>query len=113
MNIERLCLTQSLKLQTDDTSPIVDMSNFSGGFVFIVDAITTLTYFVAAHLIDPANPEMKPDTRMAANDQNGVAITQTVSQNNAYQIPAALFGAGFVQIRANAGNANVRLTLKS
>lgn len=114
-NIHRQTDTISTTLQTDDTSPILDFENYSGGMIFIPSgsSITALTWFAAPQtLSDPKSPEQAPGTRLAANDSTGVAVTQTVAAAKCYQIPVALFGCPYVQCRANVSGA-VFISLKT
>ena len=92
----------TVALKTDDTSPEIDITKCAWGEVHVPNGATyvTLTYFIAA----------PSETFFAAYDAAGSAVTQTVAANRAYPIPSALFGAGIIQIRANAiGNIGVNL----
>jgi ABC-type microcin C transport system permease subunit YejB len=94
----------TVALQTDATSPEIELTRFTSGEIAIPtgSSITTLTYFVA----------MPSGTYFAAQDATPAAITQTVAATKAYPIPAALFGSALIQIRANAAG-TVFINLKS
>lgn len=77
--------TITLNTATSTTDEL-RLGSYAGGFLFFdaSSTITSLTWYVAE----------KPDgTYLAAYDEDGVAITQTVASDGAYAIPSALFGA--------------------
>lgn len=80
---------------------------YSGGYVIIPTtlgaSVTSLTWYVA---------EKAGGTYVAAYDEDGTAITQTVSHTKAYAIPSALFGAVAVKIVTNAAG-TLAVTLKA
>lgn len=100
----RLSASLSVSLLTTSSSPEISISEFGWGEIAIPNgsSITTLTYYIAS----PSG------TLFAAYDSTGTAITQTVAADRAYPMPAALFGASRIQIRANAAG-SVRVNLKS
>ena len=59
---------------------------YAGAIVFVPtgSSITTLTWYVA---------EKAGGTYLAAYDEDGVAVTQTVAAAKAYALPAALYAA--------------------
>lgn len=101
---KKYCTYQSVAITTDSTSPVIDITNFSSGEVVIPNSTTTvtLTYFV----VQPAG------VYYTAYDSTPAAISQTVAANRAYPLPAAIFGAGAIQIRGNVAG-TIGLILKS
>lgn len=83
----------------------IDFRNAAGGFFEVDDAdLTTITWYTLSGA--------EGATRVAANTEAGVAITQTVADNKSYAIPAALYGAAYlIPIGNNAGT--IRVDLKS
>lgn len=100
----RACVGDSVALLTTSSSPRIDISKYAWGEIYIPNgsAITTLTYYTA----------YPNGTYFAAYDSAGAAVTQTVAADRSYPIPAAMFGASLIQIRANAAG-TVHITLKS
>jgi hypothetical protein len=68
------------------TSGEILFTEFGGGFFYVPtgSSITSITWYTA-----PASG----GTYLAANDEDGVAIVQTVAAAKAYAIPSGLFGA--------------------
>lgn len=63
----------------------IPFGSYAGGEIFFgTTGVSTLTWWVA---------EKMGGTYVAAYDEDGVAVTQTVSSSKAYPIPSALFGA--------------------
>lgn len=60
--------------------------SYAGAILFIPtgSSVTSLTWYVA---------EKPGGTYLAANDEDGVAVTQTVAAAKAYALPSALYGA--------------------
>lgn len=77
---------------------------FTAGMVYIPSgsSITTLTWY-ACETID--------GTYLAAEDASSSALAQTVAQNQAHPIPAALAGARFIKATGNAAGV-IGVTLK-
>ena len=102
--MRRYSTEETVALKTDSTSPEIDISHAASGTIHIPHAATyvTLTYYTVA----PAG------TYYAAQDATPAAITQTVAVDKSYPIPAALFGSGKIQIRANAAG-DIIVNLKS
>lgn len=75
----------------------IPFGSYGGGIVFIPTtagaSVTSLTWYVA---------EKMGGTYLAAYDEDGVAVTQTVAHTKAYAIPSALFGARALKAVANA-----------
>lgn len=63
----------------------IGFGSFAGGMIFVPvgSSITSLTWYAA---------ESPGGTYLAANDEDGNAITQTVAAEAAYQLPLALYG---------------------
>lgn len=84
----------------------IPFGNYSSGIVMVPTtagaSVTSLTYYVC---------EKSGGTFLPLSDQDGVAVTQTVSHTKAYEMPSALFGARFVKILANAAGTLI-LTVK-
>lgn len=84
----------------------IPFGSYSGGFCIIPTtagaSVTSLTWYVS---------DKSGGTFVAAYDEDGVAIAQTVAHSKAYAIPSALFGARFVKILANAAGTLI-LTVK-
>lgn len=102
--MRRYTTEETVALQTDATSPEIDISHAASGEISIPHSATyvTLTYYIAA----PSG------TLYAAQDTSGSAVTQTVAADKSYPMPSVLFGAGKIQIRANAAG-NIIVNLKS
>ncbi len=100
----RATTAATVALLTTSSSPEIDISKYAWGEVAIPtgSAITTLTYYIA----------MPSGTLFAAYDSTGSAVAQTVAADRAYPIPAAVFGAAIIQIRASSAG-NVKISLKS
>jgi len=77
------------------TTAVIPFSEAAGGMFRIpVDsAITSLTWY---------SSEAIGGTHAAAYDDDGVAVTQTVSHTKSYPIPSALFGAAEIKAVTNA-----------
>lgn len=103
-SIIRNAVYQTVQLQTDATSPEIDISKFASGEVVIPTGktVVTLTYYI----VQPTG------VYYAAQDATPAAITQTVAADKAYPLPAALFGAARIQIRGNVADL-IGITLKS
>jgi hypothetical protein len=73
--------------------------SYAGGIVFLPAGVgvTTITWYVA---------EKPGGTYLLAYDEDGTAVTQTVSHTKAYAIPAALYGARAIKAVASAGTAS-------
>jgi len=73
--------------------------SYAGGMVFLPAdvGVTTITWYAA---------EKPGGTYLVAYDEDGVAVTQTVSHTKAYAIPAALYGARALKAVASAGTAS-------
>lgn len=88
------------------TCDVIPFGSYSGGFVIIPTtagaSVTSLTWYVS---------DKETGTFVAAYDEDGVAVTQTVAHSKAYAIPSAIFGARFVKILANAAGTLI-LTVK-
>ena len=86
------------------TSATIDSSTSSGGLVVIPtgSGLTSFTWYASADGV----------TFVAAYDETGVAITQTVAAARAYEIPASLFGARYLRIVGNT-TGTVAVSLKS
>ena len=86
------------------TSATIDSSTSSGGLVVIPtgSGLTSFTWYASADGV----------TFVAAYDETGVAITQTVAAARAYEIPASLFGARYLRIVGNTAG-TVAVSLKS
>lgn len=71
---------------TSAASGEILFSEFGGGFIYVPtgSSITSLTWYTAP---------VRGGTYLAANDQDGLAIVQTVAEAKAYAIPSELFGA--------------------
>ena len=84
---------------TAAASTEIMFASYAGGMVFLPAGVgvTTITWYVA---------EKPGGTMLVAYDEDGVAITQTVSHTKAYAIPSALFGARAVKAVASAGTAS-------
>ncbi len=79
----------------ESTTGIIDFRAWSGGMFEVNGAsTTTITWHVK---IDHPSASIEP-----AFNSAGVAITQTVADNQVYEIPAALFGADFLYPVVNA-----------
>ena len=72
---------------------------YGGGMVFLPAGVgvTTITWYAA---------EKPGGTYLAAYDEDGTAVTQTVSHTKAYAIPLALFGARAIKAVASVGTAS-------
>ncbi len=71
------------------TAQKIDFRHASGGFFEVNDAnMTTITWYTLSGA--------EGATRVPANTQAGVAITQTVADDKSYAIPAELFGAAYI-----------------
>jgi len=85
----------------------IDFRNAAGGFFEVDDQdtnMTTITWYTLSGA--------EGATRVAANTEAGVAITQTVANDKSYAIPAALYGAAYlIPIGNNTGT--IRVDLKS
>lgn len=80
------------------TTPEIDWSGAAAGTIFIPtgSTITTLTYHAAPK---------KGGTYLPIQTAAGVAVTQTVAADKAYDMPASLVGCGAIKIVANAAGA--------
>lgn len=90
---------------TAAASKEVSLEQFAGGVVYVPtgETVVTLTYYTAP---------VAGGTYLALYDEDGVAVTQTVSDAKAYALPAAVWGCGFIKIAGNAA-ATVDLYLKA
>ena len=90
---------------TAAASKEISLEQFAGGIVYIPtgETVVTLTYHTAP---------VACGTYLALYDEDGVAVTQTVSAAKAYAIPAAVWGCGFIKISGDAA-ATVDLYLKA
>jgi hypothetical protein len=73
----------------------ISMEEFAGGLVYIpaaADGLTSIAYWTATEA---------GGTYFAMYDEDGVAVSQTVSHSKAYALPAALFGCRFVKLVGN------------
>lgn len=103
---KRYSETSTVALTTSAaTTPEIDVSHFASGTIAVPtgSSITSLTYYTA--------PDMG-GTYLAAYDDAGNAITQTVAAAKSYAMPAAIFGAAAIRIKANAAG-NVTVALKT
>lgn len=89
---------------TVGASAAIDYGDFNDGMVYIPNgsSITTLTWHTALS---------RDGTYLAAEDAASAAVTQTVAADQAHPIPAALRGARFIKMTANAAG-TVGVTLK-
>ena len=107
-NIGRLnCLIEDLSLDTaTSTSSEVEYGPWICGSVLIPTAagasITSLTWYAC---------EQSGGTYLAAYDDAGVAVTQTVSHSKVYPIPVALAGCSWIMPVVNAAGI-VQVNLK-
>ncbi len=87
-----------ITLATDDTSPKFNWSDYAGGRVYIPSGatMTTLTFYDAPSY---------DGTYLATYNEDNEAETMTVAAGRSYPLPAKLFAAGGLQIRANAAEA--------
>ena len=90
---------------TSAASKEVSLEQFAGGVVYIpaAETVVTLTYYTAP---------VAGGTYLQLYDEDGIAVTQTVSHTKAYAIPAAVWGCGFVKLVGNAAK-DVDLYLKA
>lgn len=79
--------------------------NYGGGMIHIPtgSSITTLTWYVA---------DKPGGTYLAAYDEAGTQLQQTVGDGKAYAIPLGLFGCAAVKVVGDAGG-TAAITLKS
>ena len=101
MQIERGGGSASYTLTASNaTTPEIDVTNFAAGQVHVPtgSSITLLTYYAA--------PE-KGGTYLPLQTAAGAAVTQTVAQTKAYDLPAQIAGCRFIRIVADAGGAVV------
>lgn len=90
---------------TDAASAEINFSCYSGGTVFIPASsalLTTLTWYAA---------EQPGGTYLAAYDEFGDAIVQTVVHTRAYTIPPSLFGCRAIKAVGNVAG-TVAISLK-
>lgn len=78
----------------------------AGGMVFVtgVTLATTLTWYVSDTLGGTLYP---------ACDANGNALSVTIANGKAYEIPGALYGAPEITPVTNSGSATLNVSLKS
>ena len=91
---------------TAAASTEIMFGSYAGGIVFLPAGVgvTTITWYVA---------EKPGGTYLAAYDEDGTAVTQTVSHTKAYAIPSSLYGARALKAVASAGTAStLMLSLK-
>jgi len=83
----------------------IAIQDFAGGEIFnpTGNTVATLTFYVAPSV---------DDTFIAAYDSAGAAVTLTVASGKAYPIPAAVFGAGALQITGDVAD-TIHLTFKA
>lgn len=84
---------------TAAASTEIIFGSYAGGMVFLPAGVgvTTITWYAA---------EQPGGTYLVAYDEDGVAVTQTVSHTKAYAIPSALHGARAIKAVASAGTAS-------
>ena len=100
-------------LQTDNTSPLIELTNYASGEIAIPagSTLTTLTFFVnMPAVVAPDLPST--GTYYAAYDATPAAVVMTVAAGRAYPLPSAILGAAMIQIRGNTSQP-VGITLKS
>ena len=107
--MDRFCntITAYTSGVTAAASDEIPFGPYAGGMVHIpaAEGVTTITWYSA---------EKMGGTYLAAYDEDGVAVTQTVSHTKAYAIPAALYGSRALKAVASAGTASTLLiTLKA
>lgn len=100
---KRASTSQIVALLTTDQSPNITISGYGSGTIAIPNGVSyvALTYYLKIG-----------GSYFAACDSAGMAITQVVAANKAYPMPAALFGAETIQIRADVAG-SIRINLKS
>lgn len=96
MQIQRDGAAAAYSLTTSaTTTPEIDVNNFAAGQVHVPtgSSITSLTYHAA--------PD-KGGTYLPLQTSAGVAVTQTVAQTKAYDLPAQIAGCRYIRIVADA-----------
>lgn len=107
--------TSTLVLQTDGTSPDIDMTVWAGfGYVVTTSSggAATLIYW-GARAIKNSDGSTKPGTYGQIFDNTNSAVTQAFTNGNAYTSADQCFPWGYIQVRPNAGTATIELSKKS
>lgn len=86
------------------TSPKIPFAA-AGGAALIVDAVSSATT-IAWHVA------FSPEATPVPINADGAGVTTTISANQAYVLPDALFAAPFIVAVTDAGTATIRLSVK-
>lgn len=78
----------------ETTTSAIDFRGWAGGMFEVNGSITSITWYAR---IDHESASIEP-----AYDSTNTAITQTVADNQVYQLPTALFGADYIYPVTNA-----------
>jgi len=93
------------------TTPEIPFEDYSGGTLHIpsTSSITQLTWYTAPFQTGRPQNDVNLSTKLTqtfqpAKDSGGVAVVQTITAGNSFQIPAALFGAGALKAVITGGS---------